>query len=168
MPAYEWQLPLTLEKLHKVLSEHPAFNNPLVAIADATITLNAEKHDGRTLLLDRAAGVTVTLPASTGRGAKYLVKVKTLATSNSHIVKVTTTDIIQGTVSVVDTDTAGTVTGFATAADSDTVTLNRSTTGSVTIGEWLEFEDTAKGVWTIRGVLSNTGSGATPFSAGVS
>lgn len=142
--------------------------NPLVALTNAAHTLNAEAHDGRTMLLDRAAGVTVTLPTSTGGGAKYRFKVKTLATSNSHIVKVgNTTDIIQGAVHVIDSDTAGTTTGFVTAADSDTITLNRTTTGSVTIGEWLELEDTIKGTWTVRGVLTNSGDGATPFSAAV-
>jgi hypothetical protein len=68
---------------------------------------------------------------------------------------------------VVDADTAGTVTAFVTAADSDTVTLNRTTTGSVRIGEYMEFIDIAANTWTVNGVLTNSGSGATPFSAAV-
>lgn len=168
MPQYEFQAPLTLERIHKILSEHPAFSNQMVSLSAATITLNADQHDGRTLLLARAAGVTVTLPTSVGRGAKFSIKVGTLATSNSHIIKVgNSTDIMQGMVQMIDSDTAGTTTGFVTAADSDTITLNRTTTGSVTRGEWIEIEDTAKGVYTVRGVLTNSGDGATPFSAGV-
>lgn len=136
--------------------------------AGATLTLTVAAHAGKTINLDTAAGSVVTLPAATGSGARFRFLVKVLATSNSHIVKVTTDDVMYGAVLVVDTDTAGTVTGFATAADSDTVTLNRSTTGSVTIGEWLEFEDIATDKWAVTGLLTNTGNGATPFSATVS
>lgn len=126
-------------------------------------------HDGRIIELDTATGTVVTLPAATGSGAVFRFLVTTLATSNSHVIQVASAaDIIQGIVTLVDTDTAGTVTGFASAADSDTITLNRSTTGSVTIGEWLEIVDVASGVFTVKGQLSNTGSGATPFSAAVS
>lgn len=168
MPTFNFPEPFDAIRFQQILANHPAFSNPLVTLGSATHLINADAHDGRTLLLGALAGTIVTLPTSVGLGAKYLFKVGTLATSNSHIIKVgNATDIIQGTVSVVDTDTAGTVTGFATAADSDTITLNRTTTGSVMRGEWIEIEDTAKGVFTVRGVLSNTASGATPFSATV-
>jgi hypothetical protein len=110
----------------------------------------------------------VTLPAAAGTGARFRFVVAALATSNSHIVKVANaSDVMYGVITTIDTDTAGTVTGWATAADSDTITLNRSTTGSVTIGEWIELEDLATNVWAVRGQLSNTGNGATPFSATV-
>jgi hypothetical protein len=140
---------------------------PLVSVGSA-LTLSAAHHHGRTLLLDALAGSVATLPSATGSGALFRFVVSVLATSNSHIVKVTGTDIIQGVVTLIDTDTAGTTTGFASASDSDTITLNRSTTGSAMRGEWLELEDVASGVWLVRGQLANTGSGATPFSAAVS
>ena len=168
MPIFEFQSPLTQDKLFKMLSEHPEFSSRIVDLTSATITLSPEKHGDRTMLFNKAAGVTVTMPKATGSGLRYMFKVKSLATSNSYIVKVgNTTDIIQGAISICDTDTAGTITAFATAADSDTITLNRTTTGSVTVGEWFELEDIASGVYAVRGLLSNTASGATPFSAGV-
>lgn len=136
--------------------------------AGATLAITELLHDGKTVLLDAAAGSVCTLPASTGSGAKFRFKVKALATSNSHIVKVAnSSDIIQGVVTTIDTDTAGTVTGWATAASDDTVTLNRTTTGSTMRGEWLEFEDVAANLWLVCGQLANTGAGATPFSATV-
>jgi hypothetical protein len=135
--------------------------------AGATLSVTEALHDGKTILLDTLAGSVCTLPAATGSGARFKFVVGVKATSNSHIVKVTGNDIIQGAVLVVDTDTAGTVTGFATASDSDTITLNRSTSGSVTVGEWIELEDIAADTWSVRGVLTNTSNGATPFSAGV-
>lgn len=136
--------------------------------AGATLSVTEATHDGRTILLNSTGGSVCTLPAASGSGARFKFQVSVLATSASHIVKVASaSDIIQGAVSIVDTDTAGTVTGFATAADSDTITLNRTTTGSVTMGEWLELEDMKTNVWAVRGVLTNTAAGATPFSATV-
>ena len=126
-------------------------------------------HEGKTIMLDRATGSTCTLPAATGSGAVYRFAVKALATSNNHIVKVANAnDVMCGTILAVDTDSAGTITGYATAATSDTITLNRSTTGSVTIGEWVEVCDILANKWAVRGVVSNSGDGATPFSAAVS
>lgn len=137
--------------------------------AGGTLAVTAAAHDGRIVALDTAAGSVVTLPAATGSGAVFGFLVTVLATTNAHVIQAASAaDIIQGVITLVDTDTAGTVTGFASAADSDTVTLNRSTTGSVTIGEWLEIVDIASGVFAVKGQLSNTGSGATPFSADVS
>jgi len=136
--------------------------------AGATLAVTADLHDGKIICLDTAGGSICTLPAATASGAKFRFVVKALATSNNHIVKVANAnDTIDGTVIIIDSDSAGTVTGFVTAAASDTITLNRSTTGSVTIGEWLELIDVAANQWTLTGVLTNTGNGATPFSAGV-
>ena len=136
--------------------------------AGATESATEADHDGRVILWDTAAGSVVTLPAATGSGARILCMVSVLATSNSHVVKVANaTDIIQGVISTIDTDTAGTITGWATASDSNTITLNRSTTGSAMRGEWVELIDAAAGLWLCRGQLANTGSGATPFSATV-
>jgi hypothetical protein len=136
--------------------------------AGGTLTATVAAHAGRTIKLDTAAGSVVTLPAASGSGATFRFVVSALATSNSHIVKVANaSDIIQGTLLTVDTDTAGTVTGWAAGAADDTITLNRSTTGSVKLGEYFELVDMATNTWVVRGVLSNTGSGATPFSATV-
>lgn len=134
----------------------------------ATETVLEATHSDRIVLWDTAAGTIVTLPASTGSGMRVTCMVSVLATSNSHIVKVANaSDIIQGVISTIDTDTAGTITGWASAADSDTITLNRSTTGSAMRGEWVELLDVAANLWLVRGQLANTGSGATPFSATV-
>ena len=136
--------------------------------AGSTLAVTEATHDGRTILLNALTGSVATLPAATGSGARFKFAVSVLATSNSHIVKVANaSDIIQGLIETVDTDTAGTVTGWASGASDDTITLNRSTTGSVIRGEWIELEDAATNLWLVRGVLSNTGSGATPFSATV-
>lgn len=166
--TYEFPSPPDAARMLKMLSEHPEFGNPYVPVATSTLLIKPELHAGRTMLFDLATGVTVTLPAASGSGNRYRFMVKTLATSNSHIVKVAnSSDVMAGSILISDTDTAGTVTAFSTAASSDTVTLNRSTTGSVTKGEYIVIEDIAVNVWAVNGVLSNTASGATPFSATV-
>ena len=168
MPRFEHPSPLTLEYLEQILATHPAFNSPVVPVGDTTISVTAEKHAERNLILNNAAGVTATLPKASGTGDTYRFTVGTLATANSHIIKVgSTSDVMVGSVLLSDTDSAGTVTAFSTASTSDTITLNRTTTGSVRKGEYVEVQDIANNTWAVSGLLSNTGSGATPFSATV-
>lgn len=138
--------------------------------AGGTLAATVAAHSDKIILLDTAAGSIVTLPAAAGTGALIRCLVSVLATADSHIIKVNATpgtDLIQGTIHTVDSDTAGTVRSWMTAADTDTITLNRSTTGSVTRGEWIELVDAASGLWLVRGTVAGTGDGATPFSAAV-
>ena len=144
-------------------------NTVRTTAAGSTLILTKNQHAGRIILLDTAAGSTVTLPASTGGGDTYRFVVSVLATSNNHIVKVAnTTDIIQGAITFADTDGTAAVNGFiANGTSFDTITLNRSTTGSVTLGENFTLTDYASGKWLVSGWLSNTGTPATPFTATV-
>lgn len=140
-----------------------------VVAAGSALTLTAETHEGAIINLDTAAGSTVTLPAATGSGNVYKFRVSVLATSNSHIVKVAnSSDAFEGFAVIADTDTAGAGYMFmAVAGTSDTITLNRSTTGSVTIGEQIEVTDIATNRFQIKAFLSGTGTPVTPFSATV-
>lgn len=133
----------------------------------ATQTLTSASA-GKTINLDTAAGSVITLPAATGSGALYRFVVSVLATSNSHIVKVgNASDAMQGIILSLD-DTSANAVGFAAVAGTDdTITLNRSTTGSVTIGEQFEIRDFAANRFQVTGVVSNTGTPATMFSATV-
>lgn len=136
----------------------------------ATITLDPSKHANRVGLLDTAAGSIVTLPAAVGSGNMYWFEVSVLATSNSHVVKVANaTDVMEGMAIGWRTDSGNATLGFGTAATSDTVTLNRTTTGSVLVGEWIEVWDKASGFWHVMVWGVATGAAyATPFSATVS
>lgn len=138
--------------------------------AGSTKTLTVAANGGQTIKLDTLTGSVVTLPAATGSGAKFRFLVTLLATSNSHIVKVANaSDTMIGLIEGSRVDSGNAVLGFAAQATSDTITLNRTTTGSVTLGEWFECEDVATNVWAVAGVLSATGAAfATPFSATVS
>ena len=123
---------------------------------------------GKIIQLDTAAGTTITLPAAEGTGNEFGFVTTVIATSNSHIVKVANaTDVMSGALIVVD-NADGTATIFGTVAASDTITLNRTTTGSVKIGELFWLKDVKAGYWSVNGMVIATGSEATPFSAAVS
>ena len=143
--------------------------------AGSTLTLTAASHAGKVIQLDTLTGSVVTLPAATGTNNVYRFYVSVLATSNSHVVKVANaTDFFVGLITGSRIDSGNAVLGFAAAnsgtvaTNSDTITLNRTTTGSVSVGEWIEVRDVATATFAVSGVLSATGAAfATPFSAAV-
>jgi hypothetical protein len=147
-------------------------NSARYVAAGATKTLTAA-NDKQTIKLDTAAGSVVTLPAATGSGVRFKFLVTVLATSNSHKVQVANaSDFMIGIIAGVSDDPA-TVKGWiaansgTVATNSDTITLNRSTTGSVSVGEAIEVEDVAANIWAVSGMISQSGTEATPFSAAV-
>lgn len=134
----------------------------------SALTLTAALHAGKTIKLDTAAGTTITLPAATGTGNIYAFRVSVLATSNSHIVKVAnSSDTMQGFAVMSDTDTGSAGSVFMAGSTADTITLNRTTTGSVSLGEYIEITDVATNLFHVKAFLSGTGTVATPFSATV-
>ena len=137
-----------------------------VAATAATLSVTQAAHAGRTVTLDRAAGITVTLPAATGTGSVYTFVVITDVTSNSTIIKVAdNTDVMTGTAYVLS-DASDNVIGFRTAADSDTITLDGSTTGGLR-GDIIKLTDIAANLFSVEVLTAATGTEATPFSATV-
>lgn len=136
----------------------------------ATATATKAGNAGRTNTLNAAAGLTVTLPASSGNGAVYRFAVGTLLTSNSYIIKVANaTDVMAGGILINDTgdSSAGTADFFPTAATSDTITMAASA-GAGKVGDWVELEDIKSGFWSVRGTFQGELDPTTPFSATVS
>ena len=143
---------------------------PLVQLTGNIIAAGATKQlaasdNLATVKLDTAGGSTVTLPAATGSGVKYLFVVSALATTVAHVVQTVTSraDFIVGSLVLSNANsTASIFNGIATS--SNTITLNRTTTGSVTIGESFEIEDLASNLWFVRGNLTSSSTPVTPFS----
>jgi hypothetical protein len=132
--------------------------------ATASLTLNRETHSGNVLIGNAAAGMTVTLPASTGKGDRYKVLVGTTISSNNFIIQVAnSTDVMIGAVGLT-TDIAGTV--IPTSSTTDTITMNGTTQGGVR-GSYVEFVDVTAGFWLISGNIVCTGTESSPFSAAV-
>jgi hypothetical protein len=144
----------------------------VVLVATGAITQAA--HAGKTLSMAEVGGnaaCTFTLPAATGTGNVYKFIVGVVNTSN-YIIKVAdATDTIDGQVIVTNDSTAGgtaSVISWPTAATSDTITLNGTTTGGVGIGDYIELTDLIANQYVVSGMLKASGTEATPFSATVS
>ena len=130
------------------------------------------EHAGRVNLLGEVGGnalVTLTLPAATGSGLEYKFIVSVVNTSSYKIIVADATDTIDGSVNILDAD-ASAQTAFVTAAASDTVILNGTTSGGGSIGDTITLTDIASNQYAIEGqlVCAAGSNPATPFSATVS
>jgi hypothetical protein len=132
----------------------------------AAFTFDHRVHGGRITLLSLLAGFTATLPAAIGSGVVFEVIVGIVRTSNSYIINcLPTTDNFEGNATVLDTDTSNILEGFPTTGNDDNrITLNATTTGGLTIGDWLVLRDVAATVWHVHGQLTGSSDLATPFS----
>lgn len=132
------------------------------SVTSATLAVTSD-YNGQVIPLNRAGGITVTLPAATGSQAVYRFIVGTTFTSNGVIRVANATDVMAGSAAV------GGTTGsmFSTLPASDTITMNGSTTGGLA-GSYIELIDIAAGDWIVRAALVGSGTPATPFSAAVS
>jgi hypothetical protein len=142
-------------------------NPARITLAAGAVSLNKATHDGAILILSALTGHTVTLPPAAGAGTRIRMVSTVAPTSNSNIVKVQNAiDVMVG--SARTSLASGVGTNFPTAATSDTITANRTTTGGASNGEFYEFIDVAPGIWTVQAWLNGSGILATPFSATVS
>lgn len=138
----------------------------IVNVTTATVALTRGAHADRIVTLNRAGGIAAALPAATGSGDTYRLLIGTTFTSPATIKVANATDVMTGR-ALMAADGGDTFVGFETAADTDTVTLNGSTTGGFR-GDMVELIDMASGFWWVRVVGAATGAEATPFSATVS
>ena len=137
-----------------------------INVTGSTRTL-AKEDAGTFITVNRAAGTTITLPASSGSGRWYRIFVGTTVTSNSLIVQVANaTDIMSG-LAIQAADGGSTSNCWETGASDDTITMNGTTTGGIK-GDFIELADVYSGIWWVRVTGSATGTEATPFSAAVS
>ena len=137
---------------------------------DATsLTITAAAHGERiVVLLHTAAASTVTLPAATGSGSRYTFIVGAVNTNNHVIQVANATDVFEG-LALMSAFVGGSATlPFEAAADSDTITLNGTTTGGAAIGDRVEIIDYASGRFNVLAHITGTGNEVTPFSAAVS
>lgn len=137
-----------------------------ISVTASTLTVTAAAHANATIVLNRAAGITCTLPAASGSGFKYTFIVGTTVTSNSDIIRVANSSDVMTGVAINAADGGDTAVMFETAAASDTITLNGTTTGGVR-GDRVEVEDIAANLYYVRVIGSASGAEATPFSATV-
>lgn len=137
----------------------------LSPVTATTLDVTAADYAGRTVVLNRAAGQTITLPPATASGNTYRFFVLTTVTSNTTVIKVTGDDTMAG-MAIIANDTDASASIFETAADTDTITFDGSTTGGIR-GAVVELTDVSADLWSVVVRSAATGSEATPFSATV-
>lgn len=143
----------------------------MTVLADSTLTVNEWDHAGRTIYLSIAGAQTITLPAATGSGNMYRFVVGVTATGNKIVKVASATDYMNG-VAIVANDTDASASLFETAnsgsvaTESDTITMNGTTTGGY-VGAIIEVQDVASAKWWVRTTSAASGAEATPFSAAV-
>lgn len=135
-----------------------------VTVAASTVTVTRDAHAGVPIVLNRAAGVTATLPAATGSGARYEFILAADASGNQIVQVANSSDTMMG-VAYLGNDSAG-ASCFYTADSSDTITLNGSTKGGLK-GARVIADDIAANVWAVLVYSEASGIEATPFSAAV-
>lgn len=141
-----------------------------LVVITATGAITEVAHEGKTCLLQEAGGnalVTLTLPAATGGGGRYRFVVNEVNTSSYVIAAATGADIFTGCIIGNDGGGVTTTLRWQAGATDDTLTLNGTTQGGVTRGDWVEFEDIAADRWAVRGVVNQSGAEVTPFSDAV-
>lgn len=137
----------------------------IYTVTDAAVTITAPVHAGNRIILNRAAGITATLPAAAGLGTEYVFILAVDATGNQIIQVANATDVMCGT-AVLSQDAADAAVSFDAGATSDTITMNGTTTGGLK-GAHMILTDIASGLWHVRMHSAASGIEATPFSATV-
>lgn len=138
----------------------------VVALTGNT-TLTELEHDGKIIVVNKADGAALTLPAAAGTGTVLRILIGTAITSSATTIKVVGNDVMFGYAIVANDDSATAITEYKTAADTDTITMDGSTKGGL-VGDYIELVDFAADKWFVSMRIKATGSEATPFSATVS
>lgn len=139
---------------------------PLISGLGATRTLSVDET-GDTILLDRAAGIVVTLPLAVP-GLVYDFVVTTSVTSNAYkIITGAATEFLIGGYTNVDTDTSNAVAVF-TGNGSTHVAINMAAASSNSTGGLagtrLRFTCVSLTRWEVEGMVLGGGAVATAFA----
>ncbi len=137
---------------------------PMSLTASTTL---ADRHINAALVVNAAAGLTLTLPDATGSGKMFEIVIGTTVTSNNVIVQVANGNDVMAGYAIIGQDAGDTVAMFETASTSDTITLNGSTKGGIK-GDRIVLKDVGNDLWHVEMIGSGTGTEVTPFSAAVS
>lgn len=137
-----------------------------INVTSATLSLTKEAHSGTVITVNRAAGSTLTLPASAGDGSIFEIFVGTTITSNALIVQVANSSDIMSGVAWQAADGGSTSNAWETGASDDTITMDGSTKGGIK-GDRIILKDVSANVWAVSIFGAATGTEASPFSAAV-
>lgn len=149
----------------ELVKEYISAKRRVISGLGATLTLN-ENQSGSIVSLDRAAGTTVTLPASCLPGTYFDFMVATTVTSNADkIITGAGTELMVGGVLNCDTDSSNATIVFPSlvASSNISVNLNGSTKGGIK-GDYIRVTKLDSVTWNVSGFVNGTGVVATPFA----
>lgn len=151
------------ESLRKLIEE--GFHEP-PTILTADTALTALDHGGKTLVVNKADGAALTLPAAIGSGVKFKMVIGTTITSNTTTIKAANSnDTMVGMITAATT-TFNSGRQEAAGGTDDTITMNGTTQCGI-VGSYVELEDVAENLWRVNGDLVGSGTLATVLSATV-
>ncbi len=137
----------------------------VVNCTTSTLSVTEAAHADKTIVLDLAAGIAVTLPAASA-GLKFRFLVKTTFTGAASIKSATGADIMIG-YALMGNDTDNTVVRWPVVAGdtADTIDLfgTANSTGGMA-GQEIEIEGLAANLWFVKIVGDAGGTEATPFT----
>jgi hypothetical protein len=141
----------------------------IISGSGATVILTTQQS-GSLILMDRAAGITFTLPVATSStvGMYFDFVVTTSVTSNSYkVITGAATELLIGGYVNVDTDTSNAVAVF-TGNGSTHISINMSSastnaTGGI-VGTKLRFTCLSTTRWMVEGIVQGAGSPTTAFA----
>lgn len=125
-----------------------AVTAPAVIAGGATKTAGAS-DEGGIVLLDTAAGTTVTLPAATGTGNKFKFIVSVKPTSNQHRIDAPGTSVFYGSINILDLDAAAQG-AFASGSGNNRIDFNGTTKGGQ-VGDMIEVVDIGTNAYAVFG-----------------
>lgn len=137
-------------------------STPIIDSSAATLTLTAAQS-GSLVLLDRAAGTTVTLPAPVV-GLNFSFVVNTSVTSNNHkVITDAGTTLILGGVAMGEAAGTTTLEALFNGTTHISILMNGTTTGGL-IGTFFNMTCITATQWAIEGIVAGSGTLATPAS----
>ncbi len=140
---------------------------PVISGLGATLTLTAEQS-GSVVCLDRAAGGTITLPASAPLGTTFDFVVTVTNTSvGNKVITAAGTELMVGYILNCDTDTSDAVAIWKSLVGTSNIsfTLGGSdTTKGGIIGDQVTVTKVTSTKWQVNGTTGGTGTVATPFA----
>jgi hypothetical protein len=168
-----WLTGASLDAASQTFSGNVAVTGTLAATGIVTgprkiVSVTAASHDleatdsGALIVLNRAAGIAITLPTA-ANGLWFDFVVDTTLTGNGTITA-EAGDLLTGTVTMVDTDTTFTHSlASPDGTDDLIITMNGTTTGGL-VPSHLSLYCVSATNWVVKGELYHSSNVATPFS----
>lgn len=151
----------------KIISRAPS--NRIATVTTTNVTITAADHNRKMISLNRAAGITATLPAAATAtlGCEFDFYIPTSLSGTTKIKAANGSDTIMGRVQVDASLASNAPVSFSAGSTADTISLNGTTTGGKK-GDHFKLVVIASNQWAAYGEIQATGTSATPFVVSVS